>query len=239
MICLSVFVKKFEVLEKVKKHQNDVFHLFWDEVKDFWYFTLCNSNQEEDFFGIFYSKEAIRFLLDYFIWKRNISLDGNMDTIRVSYREKLLGYIRFLNRTHVVEEKPLIVEQLLYQVLQMFEEEYKAVHIIHNPKHLNGSILTFSGSSKGKNFVVESFEDQTSRMDYLLQTHANNNSSCFFREDDRDYYFGNISFGKEGLLNEKKYLLNIYQARGYQDGQNASLMRTLYQAVQDANRRKS
>jgi len=64
---LSVFVKKFEVLEKVKKHQNDVFHLFWDEVKDFWYFTLCNSNQEEDFFGIFYSKEAIRFLLDYFI----------------------------------------------------------------------------------------------------------------------------------------------------------------------------
>ena len=233
---MSVFLKSLEVLEEVKKKENDVFHCVYDESKDFWYFTLCNSKQEVDFMGLFYSKEGIRFLLDYFLWKRNISLEGNLDTICVRYQERLLGYIRHVKQNYMVEMSPDIVERLLYRVLKEFEKVSAAVHVTHNPNHLNGSILTFSGAEKGKSFVVESSEDQTSRLYYLLEEYTHRNSSSMIREDENDYYFKTISFGKEGLLKEKKDLLKIYQNRGYHDGKSASFMRELYQYVQSENK---
>lgn len=235
---MSVFHKSSEVLEEVKKRENDVFHCMYDESKDFWYFSLGNANQEVDYFGLLYGEEGIRFLLDYFLWKRNLSLEGNLDTIRVSYHERLLGYIRHIKQNYMVEVSPQIVERLLYKVLSAFESVSSSISIAHNPNHIKGSLLLFSGSQRGQNFIIESEQDQTARLDYLLKEYTKNHPNSRLFENEREYYFERISFGKEGLLKEKKDLLELYQKRGYQDGKSASLIRELYQSVQRENTRR-
>ncbi len=234
---MSLISTKDEVFENVKEQKSGVLHLMFDEEQQYWFITIINTNQEK-YTRILNKKEGIQFLLQYFLWQENITLESNLDTIQISKKERLLGYIRYLKHCHVVDIPPNITENFLVNILEAFQEESHSVRVAYNPHSIHGSAISFFGAQKDQSFTIDSKTSQQDRINYLLENYLKKPNSVV-REDARYYYFDGISFQKEGVTNSHNdYFRHTRGMDGYVEGVNNQMMNDLRTTTMALSRRQ-
>lgn len=111
---MSLYLKKEEALEKIKKNENNTFH-FINKGK---VSSLAIANEEkEEFIGFLLEPEGIKFLLEYLLWQEYVTLSLNLDTIVIKKQNEVKGYIRRNEKEHVIEKNKNLIEELLVKLI--------------------------------------------------------------------------------------------------------------------------
>jgi len=236
---MSLYLKKEDVLEEVKNRPNSIFHFFRNNTKGICFFTICNVHEELEFAGVLTMSEGVKFLLDYVLWKQEITLEGDIDTIKIIDKNQVIGFFRNENMSHVIHNNPDLVEELLFELLLLYKSYVKKLQVQYETNFMDESKITFSGDHESC-FTVQSKGTQKKRMKYLFKKLMECNKEGMIQECDDWYYFNDVIFSKAAFgIQEKSFLskaMNTNSNSGYVEGKTSSLMFELYRrSIQESN----
>ena len=225
---MSLYLKKEEALEKIKKNENNTFH-FINKGK---VSSLAIANEEkEEFIGFLLEPEGIKFLLEYLLWQEYVTLSLNLDTIVIKKQNEVKGYIRRNEKEHVIEKNKNLIEELLVKLIILYKEESLKVEILESTT-VEESKLIIKGS---KGPIILTSESKKIKTEYLLKKCLESQKSKVVKEDENNFYLEGIVFGKKSIDPQERELfrttMNNNPNIGYVEGTTSSYMYELYQKV--------